>query len=230
MVFSHSFAMHFGSVEVAFPGIIDFRMPITVDGGRIGGNSKANIARLTNKGGILIPGESPGTFTLNGDYEQGPDATMEVELAGHEQGETYDLFIVNGASTLDGTLDVRLLDDFLPAIGDRFTIHTASGGVSGQFATILAQPVGFGIDVIYESDGVTVEVVSLPFERGDLNCDRSVDFADIDAFVTALVDQDAYRDRYPDCDPVLADINRDGSVDFDDIDPFVDCLIDGGCG
>jgi hypothetical protein len=67
------------------------------------------------------------------------------------------------------------------------------------------------------------------FERGDVNCDGSVDFNDIDPFVTALISRDDYESQYPDCDYSLADINQDGSVDFNDIDGFVECLINGGC-
>lgn len=66
-----------------------------------------------------------------------------------------------------------------------------------------------------------------PFPRGDLNCDNSVDFADIDAFVLALTDEYGYRIGYPACYVGLGDINCDSSVDFDDIDGFVDCLVDG---
>jgi hypothetical protein len=64
---------------------------------------------------------------------------------------------------------------------------------------------------------------------GDLNCDGSVDFNDIDAFVTALISQEDYEAAYPWCLYAHADINGDGSVDFNDIDGFVECLIDGGC-
>jgi uncharacterized membrane protein len=64
---------------------------------------------------------------------------------------------------------------------------------------------------------------------GDVNCDESIDFDDIDAFVLVLADPDDYRRAFPDCDAELADIDRDGFVDAADIDPFVCCLIRGSC-
>jgi hypothetical protein len=64
---------------------------------------------------------------------------------------------------------------------------------------------------------------------GDMNCDGSVDFNDIDPFVTALISRDEYMERYPGCDWLNGDINEDGSVDFADIDGFVECLVNGGC-
>ena len=62
---------------------------------------------------------------------------------------------------------------------------------------------------------------------GDLNCDGSVDFFDINAFVLAVTNPAEYEAAYPDCDIVLADINGDGEVNFFDIDPFV-ALVTGG--
>jgi hypothetical protein len=56
---------------------------------------------------------------------------------------------------------------------------------------------------------------------GDLNCDGSVDFDDIDPFVLALSGQAAYQAQFPNCNWLNADTNNDGTVDFDDIDPFV---------
>lgn len=65
-----------------------------------------------------------------------------------------------------------------------------------------------------------------PWEKGDTNCDGSVDFGDIDPFVTALTSQSDYESQYPDCEYLNADMNGDGAVDFADIDPFVDRLTD----
>lgn len=64
---------------------------------------------------------------------------------------------------------------------------------------------------------------------GDLNCDQSVDFEDIDPFVTAIISTDDYAAEYPNCAWLNGDINQDQSVDFNDIDGFVECLINGGC-
>lgn len=60
--------------------------------------------------------------------------------------------------------------------------------------------------------------------RGDTNCDGSIDFGDIDPFVSALSGQQAYLRLYPDCQWSAADANGDGLVNFADIDPFVALL------
>ncbi len=59
---------------------------------------------------------------------------------------------------------------------------------------------------------------------GDLNCDGSVDFGDINPFVLALADPAGWQAAYPNCPPENGDINLDGSVDFGDINPFVTLL------
>ncbi len=55
---------------------------------------------------------------------------------------------------------------------------------------------------------------------GDLNCDGSVDFFDIDPFVAAL-SSESYAGAFPGCDATLADADRNGAIDFFDIDAFV---------
>jgi hypothetical protein len=64
---------------------------------------------------------------------------------------------------------------------------------------------------------------------GDVNCDGSVSFDDIQPFVLALVGQANYEAQYPGCRWLNGDIDRDGRVTFDDIGPFVACLVSGGC-
>jgi hypothetical protein len=65
------------------------------------------------------------------------------------------------------------------------------------------------------------------FSVGDLNCDDSVNFGDINPFVMALSNPTGYGTAYPNCDITLGDINEDGSVNFGDINPFV-TLLSGG--
>jgi hypothetical protein len=59
------------------------------------------------------------------------------------------------------------------------------------------------------------------YDRGDLNCDGSIDFDDINPFVLILTDPALWVATYPDCPFVVGDINADGTVDFADINPFV---------
>ncbi len=62
---------------------------------------------------------------------------------------------------------------------------------------------------------------------GDMNCDGSVDFGDINPFVLAMTDLAAWQAAFPGCPVANGDINSDGAVDFADINPFV-ALLAGG--
>ncbi len=63
---------------------------------------------------------------------------------------------------------------------------------------------------------------------GDMNCDGSVDFDDIDLFVEALGYAGGAGWPYPECPWTNGDANGNGDVTFDDIDPFV-ALIGTAC-
>jgi hypothetical protein len=82
---------------------------------------------------------------------------------------------------------------------------------------------GQGAASTHHWDYFRLGVLPLP-QTGDVNCDGTVSFADINPFVLALVDGEAYKRAYPSCWPQNADINDDGSVDFGDINPFVALL------
>jgi hypothetical protein len=67
-------------------------------------------------------------------------------------------------------------------------------------------------------------VNALPILPGDLNCDGSVNFGDINPFVLILTDFAAWQAAYPGCLSANGDINMSGTVGFDDINPFVALL------
>jgi len=70
------------------------------------------------------PGNSPGQQTVSGDYVL--DGIFEAELGGTEAGTEYDQIVADGAAILNGTIDVRLIDDFMPETADIFDIIIAS--------------------------------------------------------------------------------------------------------
>jgi len=66
--------------------------------------------------------------------------------------------------------------------------------------------------------------LSMEYQLGDLNCDGSVDGFDIQPFVLALTNPDAYAAAYPTCDILNGDCNDDGAVDGFDIQCFVELI------
>ena len=69
-----------------------------------------------------------------------------------------------------------------------------------------------------------MECQETAYPLGDMNCDGSVDFSDIDPFALALSDPAGYAAQFPDCDPLNGDCSEDGQLSFTDIDCFVDLL------
>jgi hypothetical protein len=71
---------------------------------------------------------------------------------------------------------------------------------------------------------VQILIGSPPTVPGDLNCDGTVSFGDINPFVLALTNPVLYGSTYPSCNILNGDINADGTLDFGDINPFVALL------
>jgi filamentous hemagglutinin family protein len=107
---------------------------LNLNGGNLTG-SLLITANVSNQGGTVTPGSSPGALTINGNYVQGPGGTLAVELGGTAGGSQYDQLVVNGNATLGGTLNVVLVNGYVPSGGETFSVVQSSGAVSGTFAS-----------------------------------------------------------------------------------------------
>ena len=74
---------------------------------------------MLNTSGTVRPGTSPGTLTVTGDYSQGANGVLDVDVSGTTQGTQFDHLSVGGAATLAGTgpwprggFDPQLADTF----------------------------------------------------------------------------------------------------------------------
>ena len=76
--------------------------------------------------GTLSPGNSPGNFTIIGNYTANSSAVHEIEIASRNVFDTIsianDVSISSGNAILNGALNVTLLNGFVPALGDTFKI------------------------------------------------------------------------------------------------------------
>jgi hypothetical protein len=117
-------------------GTITSTTALKILGGSVEGTGHI-LADFLNKGGIVSPGFSPGTLTIAGDYTQGHDATLLIEMAGLQPGE-FDVLNVTGKATLDGLLKVSFLDGFRPVSGDMFRLLTY-GSHFGEFDSIFVE-------------------------------------------------------------------------------------------
>jgi hypothetical protein len=135
-----------GPSGAAFYASITYSTPATggveIQGGSLSGHGTIN-ASVTSSGQVS-PGSPTGILAINGDYTQTSSGILNVALGGLTPGTKYDQLVTSGHATLDGTLDITLINGFTPSAGDVFTILTYSA-FSGQFATINGLTIGSGL-------------------------------------------------------------------------------------
>lgn len=87
--------------------------------------------------GTLAPGFSPAEISFEGDMTLGNSATLEIELAGTAPGSGHDKINVAGTATLNGLLDMLVIDGFGNSIAatDQFTVLDANT-LTGAFTNV----------------------------------------------------------------------------------------------
>ena len=134
---------------------------------------------LSQDGGTIAPGDSPGLTAITGDYTINAGA-LEIELFGNGGGSPlpgvdFDQLTADTAN-LAGTLDLVIDPNYSPTLGDLFPIISTTSGVSGTFGAVSGADIGSGLmlGVLYSANDVTVGVVL----AGDFDFDFDVDGAD----------------------------------------------------
>ena len=122
--------------------------------------------------GIVSPGASIGTLTINGDYTQTASGTLRIEVAGASAGQ-YDVLAVNGRAFSPARFSsfVWVTSGFRWAIGSRFSPQAA--GVNGTFSNVendfLATDSIVVLDVVYLANSAVLagtQVVVLEGTQG----------------------------------------------------------------
>jgi len=114
--------------------------------------------------GGFSPGNSPTVQHL--DWAEFTETnTLVMELGGLIPGVEYDQLIVNESLSLGGTLDVELLGDFAPELGNTFTLF--DGPLTGQFADVNLPGLDDGLSWD-DSELVTLGTLTVVPEPGSL--------------------------------------------------------------
>lgn len=150
--------------------------------GLIQGNGHFELTLSNN--GTVAPGLSAGRLSIEGTYGHTLNGVLEIELGGLQPGVSYDQITVTEDARLAGTLDVDLIDGFLPTHGDLFEIMIASEGITGQFDEYTGDVFTIGADLvlvpvrlerIVDGKQLLALVTTGP---ADANVDGQVSFAD----------------------------------------------------
>ena len=120
------------------------------DGAMLGGTGTIGTVTIAD-GGTVAPGHSIGTLNVSGNLTFADDSLFSVEVA----PASADLLAVTGSAALAGTLDAVATGGTY-TLGQRYTVLTAGGGVSGTFGAVTMQGdfSGFEADLLYESGNV----------------------------------------------------------------------------
>jgi hypothetical protein len=102
-----------------------------------------------------------GALTISGSYTQNSTGILDVAIGGTQTGAGYSQVAVSHAVSLNGTLNITLLNGFLSAIGNTFTILTGSA-ITGTFATVNGLSIDSGehFEIGYTGSAVTLTVAS----------------------------------------------------------------------
>ena len=140
----------------------------------------ADVDVLLENNGTLALGNSPGQ-TTGLDFQQNAIGIWDLEIGGLGLND-FDRMNLTGLASLDGTLDLSLITGYVPTLGDTLNILSASGGVSGMFASIMqpgTMPSDLIFDINYLGSIVQLEVVDAPVYTADFDNDGDVDAADL---------------------------------------------------
>ena len=139
---------------------------LVVQGGRVRGDGRV-VGNLFNAGGVVSPGDSGHRMTIDdnglggtGNYTQGSGGELYIELGGTAPGQ-FDVLDVNGAATLDGSLNIALINGFAPAVGQTFQFLDYDSR-SGVFGALNSASPGVTYSVAYNPTGATLTITAVP--------------------------------------------------------------------
>jgi hypothetical protein len=159
---SGTFSLGSGAVQTAGLWSLeggDVSATLNVQGGTLSGSGIIN-GNVTNSGTINV-GNQPGTLTINGKFTQNSTGVTNVQIGGTSAGTGYDQLVISGAASLNGVLNVSLINSFAPTVGQSFQILSFSSR-SGTFSSVTGTSIGSGkaFSPAYSSTGVALNVIS----------------------------------------------------------------------
>ncbi|PZR75451.1 MAG: hypothetical protein DLM73_05325 [Chthoniobacterales bacterium] len=107
--------------------------PVTLNGGVLTGSGLIQ-GDLTNNGGYISPGHSPGLLGVTGNFTQGANGTLVLEKGGKFPSQ-FDQLQVGGAANLGGKLDLKMINGYTPDAADTFS-PLAYRSASGSFSSV----------------------------------------------------------------------------------------------
>ena len=119
--------------------------------GTMRGYSWCYVSQLNNDG-IIEVGGAYMYILVSGDYVQSESGRLVLDLGGVSIS-SFDRLVVNGSSSIDGTLDLRSLNGYSPNEGDTFAAIVSNNDLhSGNFSSLISSGFAAGTSFTGTSD------------------------------------------------------------------------------
>lgn len=125
------------------------------DGGTLKGSGSVGATQVA-AGGTIAPGNSIGTLTINGALTFAPGSTYQVEI---DASGASDRIVVLGAAGLGGATITGNAASGIYSPGTRYTILTATGGLTGVFGLATETFPFLNFALAYETNAVFLDIV-----------------------------------------------------------------------
>lgn len=136
---------------------------ITVSGGSVFGNGGALDGDVTSSGAFNIGDKllTAGSESITGAYTQNATGSLAIDIGGLTAGSQFDQLTVSSAATLNGILNLGLINSFVPAVGETFDVLNASS-VTGTFSTVNGTSINSDehFVVVYNPTNISLDVVT----------------------------------------------------------------------
>ncbi|MFN3911389.1 autotransporter domain-containing protein [Hyphomonas sp.] len=159
-------------------GVLGTNLLTVANGAYLAGSGGVNGQVIVLSGGVLRPGNSPGTLFVSGDVTLNSGAIFETDIDGRTHSSaggagSHDLLVLTGAGatfTAAGSINPLLRgisgdanNDFDPVIGDVFTVVLADN-IAGTFDSIdqpaNGLPANTRFKVLYNQDSIQLALVA----------------------------------------------------------------------
>lgn len=157
--------------QVDISGILAYSTVSTFDpknvsiatNGALAGSGPINNSQINWDGGRVSPGESPGIISFTEPFSPTTITPFTMELAGTggagaSDGHDQVVFQSTPNDITNVTIDVTLIDGFVPAVNDQFILF--DGTYTGTFNAIELPGSSSSWDVQYNSNDITLVLVS----------------------------------------------------------------------
>ncbi len=127
--FSKNYNQTAGTTVVSAGATLASNATVNLQAGTLSGTG--TVSADVSNAGTVSTGSSTGTLTISRTYTQSSTGTLNIKIGGASQ---FDTIAIGGAATLGGTLNVSLINSFVPTAGQTFKILTFASD-STDFAT-----------------------------------------------------------------------------------------------